>query len=290
MHSPMLSGHQDCEAQLRMGASRSGHSAEECCSGVVQNGGGRDALPRPPAGSALSSWGNERKVNGNGGACDKESDAAGFLFPGFRLNSGVDKQQQQQSDSNIGELCKELQMILCKELTNSDVSNIGRIVLPKREAEAYLPPLSEREGILLDMDDMTLAVTWKFKFRFWPNNKSRMYILENTAGFVRAHCLQAGDFLFIYRNPTSGNHIIRGNKGMPQRSPLDSLQYSSRNQFIVNEDCCSSTLHVKKARSDRRHSPINPNKIIGHGSSSLTMTELNDLEGDITCHPHYFPE
>lgn len=88
MHSPMLSGHQDCEAQLRMGASRSGHSAEECCSGVVQNGGGRDALPRPPAGSALSSWGNERKVNGNGGACDKESDAAGFLFPGFRLNSG----------------------------------------------------------------------------------------------------------------------------------------------------------------------------------------------------------
>lgn len=88
MHSPVLSGHQDCEAQLRMGASRSGHSAEECCSGVVHNGGGRDALPRPPAGSALSSWGIERKVNGNGGGCDKESDAAGFLFPGFRLNSG----------------------------------------------------------------------------------------------------------------------------------------------------------------------------------------------------------
>ncbi|XP_064953761.1 B3 domain-containing protein Os04g0676600-like [Musa acuminata AAA Group] len=83
--------------------------------------------------------------------------------------------------------CKELQMILCKELTNSDVSNIGRIVLPKREAEAYLPPLSEREGILLDMDDMTLAVTWKFKFRFWPNNKSRMYILENTGMEEQLH-------------------------------------------------------------------------------------------------------
>ncbi|RWW17539.1 hypothetical protein GW17_00018529 [Ensete ventricosum] len=170
-------------------------------------------------------------------------------------------------------------MILCKELTNSDVANIGRIVLPKREAEAYLPPLSEREGIMLRMGDMTLAVTWKFKFRFWPNNKSRMYILENTGGFVRAHCLRAGDFLIVYRNPTSGNHIVRGNKGMPQRSPLDSLQYSS------------STLHVKKARSDRRHSPINPNKIIGHGSSSLTMTDmLYDLEGDIACPPHYFPE
>ncbi|CAL9747748.1 unnamed protein product, partial [Musa acuminata subsp. burmannicoides] len=176
------------------------------------------------------------------------------------------------------------------QISNHQMFNLASEVRNCREAEAYLPPLSEREGILLDMDDMTLAVTWKFKFRFWPNNKSRMYILENTAGFVRAHCLQAGDFIFIYRNPTSGNHIVRGNKGMPQRSPLDSLQYSSRNQFIVNEDCCSSTLHVKKARSDRRHSPINPNKIIGHGSSSLTMTELNDLEGDITCHPHYFPE
>ncbi|CAL9110440.1 unnamed protein product [Musa textilis] len=292
MHSPVLSGHQDCEAQLRMGASRSGHSAEECCSGVVQDGSGRDALPRPPADSALSSWGNERGVNGNGGGRDKESDAAGFLFPGFRLNSGVDEQQQQlqQSDSEFS--CRELQVILCKELTNSDVANIGRIVLPKREAEAYLPPLSEREGIWLHMDDMTLAVTWKFKFRFWPNNKSRMYILENTGGFVRAHCLQAGDFLIICRNPTSGNHIVRGNKGMPQWSPLDSLQYSCRNQIIINEECSSSTLHAKKGRSDRRHSPIiNPNKIIGHGSSSLTMTDmLNDLEGDTACHPRYFPE
>ncbi|KAJ8501393.1 hypothetical protein OPV22_011945 [Ensete ventricosum] len=80
MHSPVLSGHQDGEAQLRMGASGSGHSTEECCSGIVQNGGGRD--------SASSSWGNEREVNGNGGGCDKEGDAAGFLFPGFRFNSG----------------------------------------------------------------------------------------------------------------------------------------------------------------------------------------------------------
>ncbi|URD91837.1 B3 DNA binding domain [Musa troglodytarum] len=422
MHSPVLSGHQDCEAQLRMGASRSGHSAEECCSGVVQDGSGRDALPRPPADSALSSWGNERGVNGNGGGRDKESDAAGFLFPGFRLNSennagqarvtnnqlkfcqrfpqddivpyvsftsdvrenppssclqlirsintsknivddgsfesvlqassrssqevlsniafpvpnnglclnfvtsdmlnmmdenkegwmsnssscskaipsleNYDLEMLQISNHQMFNLaseefsCRELQVILCKELTNSDVANIGRIVLPKREAEAYLPPLSEREGIWLHMDDMTLAVTWKFKFRFWPNNKSRMYILENTGGFVRAHCLQAGDFLIICRNPTSGNHIVRGNKGMPQWSPLDSLQYCCRNQIIINEECSSSTLHAKKGRSDRRHSPIiNPNKIIGHGSSSLTMTDmLNDLEGDTACHPRYFPE
>jgi hypothetical protein len=59
----------------------------------------------------------------------------------------------------------EYQVILRKELTKSDVGNVGRIVLPKKDAEASLPPLLQRDPLILHMDDMVLPVTWKFKYR-----------------------------------------------------------------------------------------------------------------------------
>ncbi|XP_042389160.1 uncharacterized protein LOC121980928 isoform X2 [Zingiber officinale] len=151
--------------------------------------------------------------------------------------------ESEVADDELG--CKDLQVALCKELTKSDVGNTGRIVLPKREAEACLPPLSEREGIVLHMEDMTLQCSWKFKYRFWPNNRSRMYILENTGDFVRAHCLQTGDSLIIYRNSTSGNFFVRGKKANPQQSPMDLVTCNWKNQFSTDEEHCSSSMYDK---------------------------------------------
>ncbi|CAL4996043.1 unnamed protein product [Urochloa decumbens] len=113
----------------------------------------------------------------------------------------------------------EYQVVLRKELTKSDVANVGRIVLPKKDAEASLPPLVQGDPLILQMDDMVLPVTWKFKYRFWPNNKSRMYILEAAGEFVKTHGLQAGDALIIYKNSVPGKFIIRGEKAMQQTNP-----------------------------------------------------------------------
>ncbi|KAG8043925.1 hypothetical protein GUJ93_ZPchr0458g22449 [Zizania palustris] len=66
--------------------------------------------------------------------------------------------------------CREYHLILRKDLTNSDVGNIGRIVLPKRDAEAYLPPLFQREGLGLVMDDFKIPTTWNFKYRYAYHN------------------------------------------------------------------------------------------------------------------------
>ncbi|XP_062196252.1 B3 domain-containing protein IDEF1-like [Phragmites australis] len=110
----------------------------------------------------------------------------------------------------------EYQVILRKELTKSDVANVGRIVLPKKDAEASLPPLVQGDPLILQMDDMVLPITWKFKYRFWPNNKSRMYILEAAGEFVKTHGLQAGDTLVIYKNSVPGKFIIRGEKAIQQ--------------------------------------------------------------------------
>ncbi|WVZ95602.1 hypothetical protein U9M48_041341 [Paspalum notatum var. saurae] len=113
----------------------------------------------------------------------------------------------------------EYQVILRKELTKSDVANVGRIVLPKKDAEASLPPLVQGDPLILQMDDMVLPITWKFKYRFWPNNKSRMYILEAAGEFVKTHGLQAGDALIMYKSSVPGKFIIRGEKAVQQTNP-----------------------------------------------------------------------
>uniref|UniRef100_A0A0E0LQ96 TF-B3 domain-containing protein n=1 Tax=Oryza punctata TaxID=4537 RepID=A0A0E0LQ96_ORYPU len=80
---------------------------------------------------------------------------------------GTLPESKQGHDSRATKLLNsgEYQVILRKELTKSDVGNVGRIVLPKKDAEASLPPLLQRDPLILHMDDMVLPVTWKFKYR-----------------------------------------------------------------------------------------------------------------------------
>ncbi|CAH9073638.1 unnamed protein product [Cuscuta europaea] len=62
------------------------------------------------------------------------------------------------------------------------------------------------------MEDIGTSRVWNMKYRFWPNNKSRMYLLENTGDFVRENGLQEGDFIVIYADTKSGKFMIRGVK------------------------------------------------------------------------------
>ncbi|XP_059626867.1 B3 domain-containing transcription factor ABI3 [Cornus florida] len=107
---------------------------------------------------------------------------------------------------------KNLKFLLQKVLKQSDVGNLGRIVLPKKEAETHLPELEARDGITIPMEDIGTSCVWNMRYRFWPNNKSRMYLLENTGDFVRANGLQEGDFIVIYSDVKCGKYLIRGVK------------------------------------------------------------------------------
>ncbi|XP_054780774.1 B3 domain-containing transcription factor ABI3-like [Prosopis cineraria] len=107
---------------------------------------------------------------------------------------------------------KNLKFLLQKVLKQSDVGNLGRIVLPKKEAESHLPELEERDGISIAMEDIGTSRVWNMRYRYWPNNKSRMYLLENTGDFVRANGLQEGDFIVIYSDVKCGKYMIRGVK------------------------------------------------------------------------------
>ncbi|XP_022152048.1 B3 domain-containing transcription factor ABI3 [Momordica charantia] len=62
------------------------------------------------------------------------------------------------------------------------------------------------------MEDIGTSRVWNMRYRYWPNNKSRMYLLENTGDFVRANGLQEGDFIVIYSDVKCGKYMIRGVK------------------------------------------------------------------------------
>jgi len=58
--------------------------------------------------------------------------------------------------------------------------------------QAYFPPISQSEGVPLRMQDVK-GNEWTFQFRFWPNNNSRMYVLEGVTPCIQAMQLCAGD-------------------------------------------------------------------------------------------------
>ncbi|GMP29982.1 hypothetical protein CsSME_00004858 [Camellia sinensis var. sinensis] len=103
-----------------------------------------------------------------------------------------------------------------KELQTSDVGSLRRMIVPKKAAEDYLPTLTEKEGFFMRMDDMDGLHVWSFKFRYWPNNTSRMYVLENTGEFVNTHALKQGDYMMMYQDQQNQNFVIRGRKASDQ--------------------------------------------------------------------------
>ncbi|KAG5586880.1 hypothetical protein H5410_047314 [Solanum commersonii] len=62
------------------------------------------------------------------------------------------------------------------------VKSITPTSAPK-EAESHLPKLESRDGISIAMEDIVTSRVWNMKF--WPNNKSRMYVLEKIVCFKK---------------------------------------------------------------------------------------------------------
>ncbi|KAL7211926.1 hypothetical protein ACSBR2_014729 [Camellia fascicularis] len=94
-----------------------------------------------------------------------------------------------------------------KMLSASDAGRIGRLVLPKKCAEAYFPPISQPDGLPLKVQD-SKGKEWMFQFRFWPNNNSRMYVLEGVTPCIQSMQLQAGDVVTFSRIEPEGKLVM----------------------------------------------------------------------------------
>ncbi|XVE87946.1 hypothetical protein DITRI_Ditri19aG0029300 [Diplodiscus trichospermus] len=124
------------------------------------------------------------------------------LFPRYWPRFTDQDLQQISGDSN-----SIITPLFEKMLSASDAGRIGRLVLPKKCAEAYFPPISQPEGLPLKVQD-SKGKEWIFQFRFWPNNNSRMYVLEGVTPCIQNMQLQAGDVVTFSRLEPGGKLVM----------------------------------------------------------------------------------
>ncbi|KAJ4846066.1 hypothetical protein Tsubulata_002589 [Turnera subulata] len=130
---------------------------------------------------------------------------------------------------------RRLTFLFQKELKNSDVNSLRRMILPKKAAEAHLPNLESKEGIFISMDDLDGLHVWSFKYRYWPNNNSRMYVLENTGEFVNTHGLQLGDFILVYQDNQNQNYVIQAKKASDLNLYTDIVSKNAINGIVLQD-------------------------------------------------------
>ncbi|KAK1557094.1 hypothetical protein Q3G72_017855 [Acer saccharum] len=161
---------------------------------------------------------------------------------------------------------KRLRVLLKKQLKNSDVGNLGRIVLPKREVEENLPSLSDKEGIKIVMRDVYSDQVWTLKFKYWCNNRSRMYVLENTGDFVKQNGLESGDSLTFYEDESMNFYFSIEKVEKPAANqPSNNIQTSSYN--ILNTVPPSPPPLMNQARDE-----------LEEASLALLIQQLNHKE------------
>ncbi|KAJ0239440.1 B3 domain-containing transcription factor VAL3 [Hirschfeldia incana] len=142
-----------------------------------------------------------------------------------------------------------------KILSASDAGRVGRMVLPKKCAEAFLPQISQTDGVPLTIHD-PMGKEWTFQFRFWFNNNSRMYFLEGVTPCIQSMQLQAGDTIIFSRVDPEKKLIMGFRKA--------SVAQTSNQETGLNNNRESST------NGDAE--PIDIHPLTGKKKSSMTAT------------------
>lgn len=114
---------------------------------------------------------------------------------------------EQELQQLSGDLNSTIVPLFEKVLSASDAGRIGRLVVPKACAEAYFPPINQSEGLPIKIQDGK-GMEWTLQFRFWPNNNSRMYVLEGVTPCIQSMQLRAGDTVTFSRLDPGGKLVI----------------------------------------------------------------------------------
>ncbi|XP_068639954.1 B3 domain-containing protein Os07g0679700-like isoform X2 [Aristolochia californica] len=164
----------------------------------------RHLLPKPPKGGPNAGLDTSKDVVSQIRVARPPGEGRGRnqLLPRYWPRITDQELQQISGDSN-----STIVPLFEKVLSASDAGRIGRLVLPKACAEAYFPPISQPEGLPLKIQDAK-GKDWVFQFRFWPNNNSRMYVLEGVTPCIQSMQLQAGDTVTFSRLEPEGKLVM----------------------------------------------------------------------------------
>ncbi|XP_073125340.1 B3 domain-containing protein Os07g0563300-like [Henckelia pumila] len=170
-----------------------------------------------------------------------------------------------------------------KTLSASDAGRIGRLVLPKKCAEAYFPSIAQPEGLPLKVLDVK-GKEWVFQFRFWPNNNSRMYVLEGITPCIQSLRLQAGDVVTFSRLEPEGMLVMGGRKSSSVPSPDqgDGAVIKGNNAFMP-ENCrannkCVEGITVNGHMKGKSPSSFQPIYHISEADIGSTTSEIHETK------------
>ncbi|XP_021288110.1 B3 domain-containing protein Os07g0563300-like isoform X2 [Herrania umbratica] len=141
----------------------------------------------------LSETGEESSVNspdGTNNSCQKK---------GGKHRKDVYRKTRVQSRYSPQTSLEELKEI-CR--VDAEARN-GRLVLPKRCAEAYFPDISAQQGIFVVVQDIK-GDDWEFYYRYWSNTNGKMYVLEGLKDYIISEQWQPGDTVTFYKREEDG--------------------------------------------------------------------------------------
>ncbi|KAL3627658.1 hypothetical protein CASFOL_029021 [Castilleja foliolosa] len=155
--------------------------------------------------------GKQRCCSGGMGSCGEPQICSGKARAGGRGRKPLLPRYHPQISEDTLQLISDSKSFITplfeKMLSASDAGRIGRLVVPKKCAEAYFPQISQPEGLPLKVQDVK-GKEWVFQFRFWPNNNSRMYVLEGISPCIQSMQLQAGDVVTFSRMDPEGKLVM----------------------------------------------------------------------------------
>ncbi|KAJ7563058.1 hypothetical protein O6H91_03G095000 [Diphasiastrum complanatum] len=157
----------------------------------------------------------------------------------------------------------------------------------KKESESYLPNLTTSEGVPIAMEDTTSSQMWNFRYRFWPNNKNRMYLLDNTGDFVKSHSLEEGDTMMLYKDCVSGKYVIGGRKvARTQVQNTLPLKFPVSKTMKVREGTAANVESLDGLEISKHNQSLTPTSAmlqISEGTGLPEETFLEDMVQDFSC-------
>ncbi|XP_068668274.1 B3 domain-containing protein Os07g0563300-like isoform X2 [Aristolochia californica] len=184
------------------------------------------------------------------------------LLPRYWPRITDEELQQISGDSN-----SVITPLFEKMLSASDAGRIGRLVLPKKCAEAYFPSISQPEGLPLKVQDAK-GKEWVFQFRFWPNNNSRMYVLEGVTPCIQSMQLQAGDTVTFSRMEPEGKLVMGFRKASSTPAEQDAHALKNGNNISVSGKSKASELSSSLAlRTSKGGAQLNSNSLMNQGNA-----------------------
>ncbi|GAB2272079.1 hypothetical protein Dimus_006898 [Dionaea muscipula] len=183
-----------------------------------------------------------------------ESRGRNQLLPRYWPRITDQELQQISGDSNC-----TIVPLFEKVLSASDAGRIGRLVLPKACAEAYFPPISQPEGLPLRVQDVK-GNQWVFQFRFWPNNNSRMYVLEGVIPCIQSMQLQAGDTVTFSRIDPEGKLVMGFRKALNSMAvqPVKGNTDSQLSTLLMQNESttCQTSWHNSEKNESKKEEGV----------------------------------